>query len=291
MTGSFYQEFLEALGIPEKAGNGGSAPVAAFVGAGGKTGALFAAARGAFPLRVIVTTTTHIRDPRAEEGRWFEGVAEDSRLGGPADPAPPDGVPDMAPREGRPALVVYSRGIEGSKLAGIHPSWLPFLRSFCDLVLVEADGSRGLPIKAPSEREPPIPDCADVVAGVIGLDCVGRPMDGNTVHRPERFEAVTGCLAGQAIGPRHLAALAESPEGLFKSCPPGARRVLILNKADAVPETTVRSVLEALGTGRGAAAAEGFASVLVCSFKEEYIRICELSGALQGRVRSEGRRP
>jgi hypothetical protein len=42
--------------------------------------------------------------------------------------------------------------------------------------LVEADGARGLLVKAPGLHEPTIPPCADLVCVLASLDAVGRPL-------------------------------------------------------------------------------------------------------------------
>jgi probable selenium-dependent hydroxylase accessory protein YqeC len=203
----------------------GKAGVVAFVGAGGKTTALFRLARELAPRPVLLTTTTHLADPRP---------CPDARIVfAPALEGPFDGGP--VPAAGAPGLtILLAREADApGKVKGIHPSWIPALRASWDLILVEADGSRRLPVKAPAEHEPVLPPGTDLVAGVIGLDCLGRPMDGATVHRPELFGAVTGCGSGQPIGWAHLAALAAHPRGLFK-CATG-RRALLLNKADTLP--------------------------------------------------------
>jgi len=196
--------------------------VIAFVGAGGKTSALFRTAREAADLgrSVLVTTTTHMLDPR------LEGRAVPVRLRpGLESPGPDD------PEEAAPGLTfLASRAVEAGKVQGIHPSRIPGLRARWDLVLVEADGSRRLPVKAPGPHEPVLPDGAALVVGLIGLACLGRPMDAATVHRPEAFARITGCAPGEPIGWAHLAALAAHPAGIFKGAT-GAR-ALLLNQAD-----------------------------------------------------------
>jgi probable selenium-dependent hydroxylase accessory protein YqeC len=119
------------------------------------------------------------------------------------------------------------------KVKGIHPSWVPALKQSWDFILVEADGSRRLPVKAPAVYEPVIPPGTDLVVGVIGLDCLGRSMDGETVHRPELFARVTGCAPGTPIVWKHLAELIRHPEGLFQGAV--GFRVVLLNKADRAP--------------------------------------------------------
>lgn len=131
------------------------------------------------------------------------------------------------------------------KLAGVHPSRVDELRAAWPVVLVEADGSKGLPLKAPAPWEPVVPDRTDLVVGVVGLDALGWPMDERTVHRPELFAAVTGCPPGGPIGWDHLVALARHPEGLFKGAV--GRRAILLNKADESPYLPSPGQLAALG--------------------------------------------
>ena len=60
------------------------------------------------------------------------------------------------------------------KISGPEKEILEKLPGFCDLLLVEADGSRRRPLKVPAVHEPVIPSFADMVVGVIGLDCIGK---------------------------------------------------------------------------------------------------------------------
>jgi len=195
----------------------------AFVGGGGKTTAMLALGRalGEAGLRVLLTTTTHLAEPGP--GPRFFDVLADPAL------AEPEGGPSPRPCA-RPLLLLSGPGREPGKVAGVHPRRIPALREAWDAVLVEADGSRRLPIKAPADHEPRLPEGPCLVVGLIGLTCLGRPLGPETAHRPERFQAVTGCRPGQPIDAGHLAALVRHPEGLFKGA--GPHRVLILNQAD-----------------------------------------------------------
>ena len=127
----------------------------------------------------------------------------------------------------------------------MHPSRIAALRKAWGLVLVEADGSKRLPVKAPAPWEPVVPEGTDLVVGVVGLDALGRPMDERTVHRPQLFAAVTGCAPGDPIAWGHLVALARHPEGLFKGVT--CRRVVLLNKVDEAPFLPSPGQLAALG--------------------------------------------
>ncbi len=51
-------------------------------------------------------------------------------------------------------------------------------------MIIEADGARKLPIKAPAEHEPVIPEFVNTVITVIGLSGLGKPLTEEWVHRP-----------------------------------------------------------------------------------------------------------
>lgn len=204
----------------------------AIVGSGGKTSTLFVLARrhAAAGRRVLVTTTTHIMDPdrvSEREGRGFGPLV----LVGDAGPGEARRLASGAGCR----VVVASRRILGDRVEGVSPGLVCAFAADFDSILVEADGARGLSLKAPAGHEPAMVPEADIVIGVMGLDALGAPMDARTVHRPERFGPLVGCAPGQAILPRHLARLAASPQGLFKSAPACARWFVLLNKADLVP--------------------------------------------------------
>ena len=263
----------------------------AFVGAGGKTSAMFSLAEAmavwpGAPCRVIVTTTTHIRDPRSEGARrrkifgrvlFAPDFAQEK-----SEPAG-DGAAAANPKAHRwsaalggdqfPLVLASGRLACENRLCGIHPSRAEELERHCDLLLVEADGSRGLPVKAPAWHEPVIPPNAALVVGVIGLDCLGKALGPGVAHRPEILGPLVGCAQGQKIEPRHLNLLVRSPQGLFKGCPPSCRRVVLLNKADTVPEDLVDPLLELLGSRRG----EAFPAI-----------VCSLRGAEYGEQGEQG---
>jgi probable selenium-dependent hydroxylase accessory protein YqeC len=214
----------------------------AFVGAGGKTTHLlhFARELAADDRPVLVTTTTHLADPREEESTFARILFRPDM----EHPLTPGSEPDPEPLGGV-TLLVSRPADEPGKLKGIHASRIARLRTAWDLVLVEADGSKRLPIKAPAAYEPVVPEGTDLVVGVIGLDALGEPMDERTVHRPEPFATVTGCAPGEPIGWDHLVALARHSEGLFKGA--RGRRVVLLNKIDEAPYLPSPGQLAALG--------------------------------------------
>lgn len=218
---------LQALGLLSRPPG-----ILALSGGGGKTTTLFGlagdlAARGA---RVLVTTTTRIRDPRAE-GRRIDGFLE---IPGPGAAAWASGEGAAALSGGRGPVTVLCAGIEDGKLVGLDPGIFPALAASdrWDAILVEADGAKMRPVKAPAPYEPVWPAGTTAALGVLGLDCLDRPLDDRVAHRPELLGALVGLVPGGTIGLGHLLRLARHPEGLFRGAPAGARRVLVLNKAD-----------------------------------------------------------
>ena len=154
----------------------------AIVGGGGKTSLLYALA-GELQASgtVIVTTSAKIRRP--------EHLPV-------ADPATPEAL--QAALQTASPLCLGSPWPEG-KLAA--PT-LPFgaLVRAADYVLVEADGSKGLPAKAHAPHEPPIPAEAERVILVLGADAFGAPIS-ERCHRPERFAALAGAEPGALLCP------------------------------------------------------------------------------------------
>lgn len=70
----------------------------------------------------------------------------------------------------------------------LHSPRLPMSRlmELADFVLVEADGSKRLPLKAHAGHEPVIPAESSLTVCVVGLSGLGRPVR-EAVHRPELF--------------------------------------------------------------------------------------------------------
>lgn len=135
--------------------------VISVVGAGGKTSLIFAWAHelAAAGKSVVITTTTHMYRPERMEDGGIRIVVSD-------DPKRPDKV--TAPPEGV---------LEG-------------LRNTADVVFIEADGSRRMPLKWPGDREPVIPDYTDITVCVAGLSAVGKRTEEAVYRGDELPEAI-----------------------------------------------------------------------------------------------------
>lgn len=139
----------------------------ALVGSGGKSSALqtLADEAAAAGQRVLISTTTRMWLPPLEIP-LVETISD----------------AEVVWSAGRPAWA--GQPAEPGKMAGLSPEILQNMASQADLVLVEADGSRGLPCKVPALYEPVIPSWSDQIVVVAGLSAVGQPIAA-VAHRPE----------------------------------------------------------------------------------------------------------
>ncbi|MFR2214105.1 MAG: selenium cofactor biosynthesis protein YqeC [Ruminococcus sp.] len=102
-------------------------------------------------------------------------------------------------------------------------------------MLIEADGAKRKPLKVPADWEPAIPDFADVVVSVIGLDCLGKPIC-ETAHRAEYTSSFLEKSGSTCYRRRHRK-IATSVHGLYKNVDHKVYRVY-LNKADILPDSS-----------------------------------------------------
>jgi len=191
----------------------------AFVGAGGKTTALFQLARE-LPPPVIVTATTHL-------GNWQSSLADKHII-----VTNPKEQQNLELRD----VTLFTDEIDGERVKGLGNDVISWLREVSRdhqaPLLIEADGSRQKPLKAPAEHEPVIPEFADLVVQVVGLTDLGKPLDDKFVHRPEIFGDLSGLRPGETITFDALIRVLVHPDGGLKNVPPQARRVVLLNQAD-----------------------------------------------------------
>ena len=185
--------------------------VTAVIGSGGKSTLLHTLAQE-LPGRILLCTSTHFM-PYDDLPTLTEPTEETLR---------------QAFTAGR--VVCAGRETAKGKLTDCG---LPYeiLADLADYVLVEADGSRRMPLKFHREDEPCIPAETGLLLQVAGLSALGRPA-AETLHR----HALSGIAAEHCIAEEDVARLmlrAFSHCGV--SCPGAA----LLNQADT-PELCAR---------------------------------------------------
>ena len=172
--------------------------ITALIGGGGKTSTMYALADN---LRtkgsVIVCTSTHILKPPQYPYRM---------------------------RIEHPLLCgeIYSTGVlQGEKLSMPEQSFAE-LKRLADFVLVEADGSRQLPLKAHAAHEPVIPEEADRVLVLIGIDGLSRPIR-EVAHRPELYANICRTDTDALVTPQMIVEVVRT----YPRCDG-----IVINKAD-----------------------------------------------------------
>jgi probable selenium-dependent hydroxylase accessory protein YqeC len=201
--------------------------VISLVGGGGKTTLMFrlAAELALIEETVLTTTTTKIFEPTEEQSAHVI-VSED----------PEEVLRNSATFLCHTAHITAARErlVSKGKLAGFEPSTIDFFmkKGGFKWILVEADGAFRKPIKAPAEHEPVIPECSRCVIAVVGLDAIGKPIDDRWVFRPQFYSRVTGASLGSPVTERSVASVILADRGLMKGCPPDAKRMVFLNKAE-----------------------------------------------------------
>ncbi len=198
--------------------------VIAFTGAGGKTSALF---RLAWELRsegwrVLATTTTRMA---ASEARR---VPLALRL---SERVEPSEIKRLLSKHG--FVFLYSRdGPAGRKVIGLSPQAISNLLDSVnsDVLLIEADGARRLPLKVPYEHEPVVPPDATLVVSVAGMDALDQPLDEAHVYNATRLQARYGFPEGGRLIPPWMAVAIRDPELGMRGIPDATRVVVLLNK-------------------------------------------------------------
>lgn len=120
------------------------------------------------------------------------------------------------------------------KLVGLDPEWVDAIKewSLSDVILVEGDGARRKPFKAPRRHEPVIPGKATLVIPVAGMDCLDMPLTEENFPGLEEMLEITGLRYGDSMTVEGVAQVLLSEQGYKKGVPPSARWIPLLNKVE-----------------------------------------------------------
>jgi molybdenum cofactor cytidylyltransferase len=188
------------------------------VGGGGKSTMLFGLGdelSGAGK-RVILTTTTKM------------GRSQTVGVANVCWSADTDCVADSLHQPGPVMLVT---GGDDHKVTGPPPEVVDRLlaASIADYIVVEADGSRGRPLKAPASHEPVVPSLSTTVVILMGIEAVGQRL-GDVTHRIEEATRFTGLDEDHVMTATDCAAILVHPDGALRACPPESRVIVALTK-------------------------------------------------------------
>lgn len=185
----------------------------AIVGGGGKTTLVHALGRQLTGQRILTCTTKMGHDQH-------RGLAV---LLSPADR-------EIVAAAGVDPVMVWKR-IDGQKAVGVEPQDCDRWFALLDHVVVEADGSRQRPFKAPATFEPVVPATTTLMLSVIGADALGRVI-ADQCHRPLRVAALAGCGAYERLTPAAAATVLLHERGARKESPDGTALAVVVTKVD-----------------------------------------------------------
>lgn len=163
--------------------------VIAAVGAGGKTSTMYQLARefAAGGKRTAIVTTTHMELP-------------------PPDMFFTQNASEAAAQLDRQGFVIAGVQINEKNFASLPTEGYRLLLDATDVLLVEADGSKRMPLKIPASHEPVIPAEAEFVIVIAGLSSLGKRID-ETCHRAELVKMMLGKEGDHSISPEDIAVL------------------------------------------------------------------------------------
>jgi len=206
---------IEALALKDR-------EVISLVGGGGKTTLLFALGHelAAHRKGVILTTTTKIREPAVSSFGFFLAPHLSAMM---------EWIGQN--RERHPFLLVGRERLANGKLQGVPPQWVDKIYSLegVSVIVVEADGAAGRPLKAPREGEPVVPDCTTLLIPVLGIDGLGCPLDEHYVFRSEIAARLLHRPMGSIVTTEIIASLVAEA---VKNRPKGAIVIPFINKID-----------------------------------------------------------
>lgn len=200
------------------------------VGGGGKTTTLFALGEQ-LPGRVVLTTTTKMGSERDEGVPVLVGASD----------------PELdAHLTTTPTALVWSDRT-GHRAEGVSPTdcdrW--FSSGLADHVIVEADGSRRKPFKAPYAYEPVIAEQTTTLLACIGAHALGRPI-GESCHRADAVVNIVGGTIDDLLTPDAAARVLLSDAGSRKGLPAHARYAVLIHQVDPHRDELARRLVAAI---------------------------------------------
>ncbi len=187
------------------------------VGAGGKTSLMFTLAEELRKeYKLLVTTTTKIFIPNEKQYDFMAIEFNNYRGIG---------------RSNEKGIYVYGSSInDEGKIVGICTEVLDTESSYFDYTLVEADGSKGKPIKGWNKTEPVISSKTTKTIGVLSIESIGKKINEENVHRVSEFLNITNAVENETISVENIVSIIFNSNGLFKSS--NGEKILFINKVE-----------------------------------------------------------
>lgn len=172
--------------------------IISFVGGGGKTSSIYELAKELSEKgkKVIVTTTTHMQMPK-------DKIILNNNIN------------DIKQILNESNFVTVGIKSNDDKIISISIDKINELKEICDFLLIEADGAKMLPLKAPASYEPVILDISNMVIGVCGIDALGKKIK-DICHRPNIVAEIVNKAEEDIIEVDDIAYILSSENGSMK---------------------------------------------------------------------------
>lgn len=197
-----------------------SGDVVSFVGAGGKSSTLFALGYELVDagMRVIAITTTRIGEDQLSLAPYAMRLNK--------------GLSEVSAALEKHSFVFLYDELRNGKVYGFDPSIVTELLDNLnsDVMLIEADGSRQLPFKAPYDHEPVIPLETSLVVPMASLSVLGQPLDDDHVYNAQAMIDRYGFYPGSRVKSPWVAQVLRDEELGLRGIPDRARVVVLLNQ-------------------------------------------------------------
>ncbi|WP_326910105.1 selenium cofactor biosynthesis protein YqeC [Sedimentibacter sp. MB31-C6] len=191
--------------------------VISIVGSGGKTTLMFQLANSLKnKYRVLITTSTKIFRPSVDKYDYIYTSFDDYKNN---------------KVEYKSGITVVSKdyNYENNKLLGIDDNILKSIINDFDVTVIEADGSRNLPLKGWKNHEPPILSKTNKTIGIIPIDVLGKKISKENIYGYEEFQNFVN--NEDIVNKEIIGRICSSKVGIFKNSM--GKRYLLINKADS----------------------------------------------------------
>lgn len=194
--------------------------IVSITGGGGKTTLMI---EFAFYLKrrgysVLITTTTKVESPKNIDYKADYIYSDESVLAHAV--------------KNKETVFYAEKSFDVKKWIAPRPDVLSVLSRRYDVILIEADGSRRLPLKIHTARDPVILKETTGVIGVIGAAALGKKAE----------YAVFGDQSDRIVDEEYLREYLEMPEGIRKGMRDDIPHIILLNGADTLSKDKIKEI-------------------------------------------------
>ncbi|HHX67257.1 MAG: selenium cofactor biosynthesis protein YqeC [Miniphocaeibacter sp.] len=191
--------------------------ILSIVGSGGKTTTMFRLAEELKGNRVLLTTSTKILK---EYGDSFITI---------------DDIADIKEELGK-NIYLTGKDFTEHKFSGISNSDLNRVKNYFDYIIIEADGSKNLPLKGWRDFEPVILDSSNKTLGIIPIDIYGEELEKIEIFQKDLFFNIVG-KNKKIFDIECIYKIISSPVGLFKNS--SKEKFVLFNKCDSRKQVNI----------------------------------------------------